>query len=204
VNAPPLIADRPWTVTAAIAGPVGLVSYALLIAVPAPEPLQVALTFGFAGGLALSAAGLHLGLLAPRTPRLGLVAAGSTVVATALMTAMILLQIAIQMYAPRPERALVAIWLGLDVAWDLYIGVATLLFGLCFLRHPAFGRWLGWPGIVVALVLLVLNTATFPEPPVEVGLFDAGPFVALWYLVVFVRVAVLLVATRRAPVSASG
>jgi hypothetical protein len=197
MNVTPPIADRAWAVTAAVAGPVGLVSYALLIALPAPEPLQVALTFGFAGGLALAAGGLYLGLLAPRTPRLGLVAAVSTVVATALLTAMILLQIAIQVYAPRPERALVAIWLGLDVAWDLYVGVGTLLFAACLRWHPSFGRWFAWPGIVVALALLVLNTATFPEPPADVGLVDVGPFVALWYLVIFVRLALLLRSTAR-------
>ena len=29
-----------------------------------------------------------------------------------------------------------AIWLGLDVAWDAYIGLGTLFLALAMLRHP--------------------------------------------------------------------
>ena len=102
------------------------------------------------------------------------------------------MQLAVKDAAPRPGPAFTAIWLGLDVAWDLYGGLGSLLFGLCMLRDPRFGRWFGIPGLIAAALLLALNIATFPTPPANAGLVDIGPAVALRYLAVSVRCAFLL------------
>jgi hypothetical protein len=85
------------------------------------------------------------------------------------------------------ESPLQAIWLGLDVAWDAYIGLGTVLFGVSMLLHPRFGRLFGASGIVLGLSLLVLNLYTFPTPPSNAGLVDLGPFLGLWYLAVSVQ-----------------
>ena len=74
-------------------------------------------------------------------------------------------------------------------AWDGYIGLGTICFGLAMLRHPRFGRVFGVSGIVIGAGLLALNLWTFPSPPVNAGLVDLGPAVGLWYLVVTIRMA---------------
>jgi hypothetical protein len=84
----------------------------------------------------------------------------------------------------RTERPLQAIWLGLDVAWDAYIGLGTVLFALSMLRHPRFGRVFAASGAAVGFTLLLFNLYTFPTPPANAGLLDLGPVVGLWYLAV--------------------
>lgn len=191
------LADRPWARAAAIAGIVALLCYALLLVLPAPLPVQVLLVFGFALGLTLVSLGLYHAVAAPVAPRLALVATVANVVAAGQLTAMLLVQMAVRDTTPSPDRTFVAIWLGLDVAWDLYGGVGTLAFAWCMLRHPGFRAWLAVPGIVIALVLLVLNVATFPTPPGDAGWFDAGPLVGLWYLAVTIQLARLAWRTQR-------
>lgn len=85
------------------------------------------------------------------------------------------------------ESSLQAVWLGLDVAWDAYIGVGTALFGFSMLRHPRFGRVFGGSGMAIALALLCFNLYTFPTPPANAGLIDLGPIVGVWYLAVTLR-----------------
>lgn len=183
------LGDVTWARATAVAGIAALVSYGLLLALPAPLPVQVLLVFGFAFGLSVASLGLYHAVAAPVAPRLALIATVSNVVAAGQLTAMLLVQLAVRERAPAPDTAFVAIWLGLDVAWDLYVGVGTLAFAWCMLRHPSFRYWIAVPGIGIALVLLGLNVATFPTPPADAGSFDAGPLVGLWYLAVTIQVA---------------
>lgn len=187
----PLLGDRAWGRAAAVAGVAALASYGLLLGVAAPLPAQVLLVFGFAFGLTVASLGLYHAVAAPVAPRLALVATVANVVAAAQLTAMLMVQLAVGEYGPAPGRAFVAIWLGLDVAWDLYVGAGTLVFAWCLRRHPAFRWWLAAPGLAIATLLLGLNVATFPLPPGEAGAIDAGPLVGLWYLAVSLRVAAL-------------
>jgi hypothetical protein len=107
-----------------------------------------------------------------------------------LFTSMILVQIAAGM---RGEGArAIAVWLGLDVAFDVYIGVGTIFLAVAVMRHEWFGRAFGLTGLAVAVVMLVLNLATFPTPPANAGLFDMGPFVGLWYLAITIASLVRL------------
>ncbi len=104
--------------------------------------------------------------------------------AGALFTAMALIQLAVRHAGPdsAPQRDLIGVWLGLDVAWDVYIGLGTLFFAWSMLGHPRFGWPFALPGFVVGFLVIVLNLYTFPIPPAEAGSFDVGPFVGLWYL----------------------
>ena len=182
------LGDALWARATAGAGLAALVSYGLLLVVPAPLPVQVLLVFGFAFGLTVASLGLYHAVGAPVAPRLALVATVANVVAAGQLTAMLLVQLAVREHASAPGRAFVAIWLGLDVAWDLYVGVGTLAFAWLLRRHPSFRYWIAVPGIAIATLLLGLNVATFPLPPGDVGAFDAGPLVGLWYLVVTIQV----------------
>jgi hypothetical protein len=92
------------------------------------------------------------------------------------------------------ERALHAsfeaangIQLGLDVAWDAFLVIGTVLLAVNMWRHPRFGRVIALTGIAIAVALITINLATFPEPPGHAGLVDPGPFIGLWYVVASVR-----------------
>lgn len=93
------------------------------------------------------------------------------------------------------ERALRAgfeaangIQLGLDVAWDVFLIMGAVLLAWNMSVHPRFGRVLALPGIVIAVALLVINVAAFPEPLGHKAI-DLGPVIGLWYVIVSVRLA---------------
>ena len=186
--------DPRWAAWSGASGLGALASYIALMAVPGPPPVQALLVFGFAFGLTVASLGLHLGVTRGVAPRLGLVAAVANTVAAGELAAMLLVQMAVKAAVPKPAAPLTAIWLGMDVAWDLFVGAGTALFGLALWRHPGFRPFTASGGVVAGLLLLALNIATFPTPPAEAGLFDAGPFVGLWY--VWLSARVLIVAAR--------
>jgi len=75
--------------------------------------------------------------------------------------------------------------LGLDVAFDVFIGLATLLFALNMLGDPRFGKVIGWAGAFISVFLLLgANFYFFPDPPRQHGFPEIGIFVGLWYLAV--------------------
>lgn len=72
---------------------------------------------------------------------------------------------------------------GMDVAFDIFITIGWILFGINIAENKNFNRFLGYAGSLIASGLLVLNMITFPTAPAEAGLFDLGPFLGLWALV---------------------
>ncbi len=78
---------------------------------------------------------------------------------------------------------------GLDVAWDVFLALGTVLLAWNMWHHPRFGRLLAVSGSVIAIALVVANLAVFPEPPGQAGSIDLGPVIGLWYLIVTVRLA---------------
>ena len=195
---PRTLPDPRWARWSGATGLAALGSYVALIAVDAPPPIQALLVFGFAFGLSVASIGLHLGVTSAVAPRLSLLAAVSNVVAVGELAGMLLVQMAVKEAVAKPDAAFTAVWLGLDVAWDLFIGAGTALFGLALWRHPRFRPFTAGAGIAAGLVLLALNIATFPIPPGDAGFFDAGPFVGLWYM--FLSARVLIVARGAAAV----
>ena len=111
--------------------------------------------------------------------------AGANALAGALLSASLLVQLAVKHETgDDPAAELKAVWLGLDVAWDVYIGLGTILFGISALAHPKLGRIFGLTGIAIGAGLLVLNLASFPTPPADAESIDIGPLVGFWYLAV--------------------
>jgi len=109
--------------------------------------------------------------------------------AGALYTAMGLLQLAVGYTAGSDKVApqFIAIWLGLDVACDAFVGFGTICFSIAMLHHPRFGRVFSAVGILIGGGLLALHLYTFPTPPQNAGLVDLGPALGLWYLVVTIQ-----------------
>ncbi len=164
-------------------------AYPALIFAPLPLALSAALAASFGPTLAFGSIGLWRLIRLHHVSVAAAAGAGLNAIGGALFTAMLLVQMAVGVATGNhTDRPLQAVWLGLDVAWDAYIGIGTALFGLSMVRHPRFGRVFGSTGIAIAIALLCLNLYTFPIPPANAGLVDLGPLVGCWYLVVTVRV----------------
>ena len=81
---------------------------------------------------------------------------------------------------------------GMDVAFDIFITIAWFLFGINIARSKNFNAFLGLLGCLLAAGLLALNMITFPTAPAEAGLFDLGPFLGIWTLVVYIWFTVVV------------
>lgn len=68
--------------------------------------------------------------------------------------------------------------LGLDVAWDMFIGSYLILFCISALKINTL-KWWGFVLGAMGALLIILNVSTLPVPPADKGLFDIGPFIAL-------------------------
>jgi hypothetical protein len=174
----------------AVAGLATCVVYPLIIAVPAifdspPERLITLLAAAMGPLLGIASWGAREFLTLHRRRLASDLGALSNALAGALLTAMFLVQVAVKMRGDwRTSSEIVGVWLGLDVAWDVYVGLGTFCFALAAWSHPRLGRLVGAAGMLVAVGLLLFNLATFPEPPASAGLVDLGPAIGLWYLVV--------------------
>ncbi len=178
-----------WIRIGAVAGLWACVAYPAAVFVPLPLPVTAAVAASFGPALGLGCVGLwrlirlHHGSVAAGA------AAGLNALGGALFVAMVLVQMASGSCAApgTASSPLQAVWLGLDVAWDVYIGLGTVLFAFSMLRHPRFGRVFAGSGVAIGFTLLLFNLYTFPTPPGNAGLVDLGPVVGLWYLTVTVQ-----------------
>ena len=90
---------------------------------------------------------------------------------------------------------------GMDVAFDIFITIAWFLFGINIARSKNFNAFLGLLGCLLAAGLLALNMITFPTAPAEAGLFDLGPFLGIWTLVVYIWFTVVVFKRKSAVAS---
>lgn len=172
-----------------VAGFVACVAYPLAVFAHPPKLVTVALVAFFGPALAIACYGLRR-LLDCEEPKistsLGLLL---NALGGSLFCAMAFVQLAVG-YSTGTEKVpsqIVSIWLGLDVAWDAYIGLGTVCFALAMLRHARFGLLFGILGFVIGAGLLALHLWTFPTPPQNAGLIDLGPALGLWYFVVTIQ-----------------
>ncbi len=183
-----------WVRNGACAGAVACAAYPALILLDLPSRATVLVVFVFAAALALASVGLYH-FLRLHSPAISLeVAVGSNILASFAFAFMGFTQLAVRYgeafgSVPAPTALLVdRVQLGLDVVWDAYLAVGTLLFAVNMRRHPKLGRVLAWTGALVAAALFAFNFATFPLPPAASGLVDVGPLVGLWYLAITIQV----------------
>lgn len=191
--------DYRWAGVTAISGTVGVVAYAGTSAAShSTSPIvTVPLVFAFVFGITVSSIGLYHILGGTTGSRMALIAAVANVVAAAQLLAMIMIQAAVFAVVDQPDVTLKAIWWGLDVAWDLYVGTGTILFAFCMFGRRGLGAWLAVPGLLIGGLLLIFNIVTFPKPPEIAGLVDVGPLVGLWYLAVYLRLGVSSILLER-------
>jgi hypothetical protein len=192
-----------WIKLGAIAGIIACVIYPLMIAVEMPRLLTVACAAAFGPLLSLASVGLYHLLKLHQKTVTAQIAAGANIIAGSIVNMMLVVQLAILIsmrdYVDKAADAatkatLELIWkavdkvqLGLDVSWDVFIAIGTLLFAVNMFNHPRFGKILGGVGALLAVLLLGFNLYSFPIPPANANLIDFGPFVGLWYLVISIQ-----------------
>lgn len=191
-----------WIRAGAICGMASFAMYLLAVFAPLPEVAGYGAAFAFGPLLGIGLVGMRE-LVALERPG-PLVDAGALLGFAGGVTLLIMLTVQQSIFSltaraiaragespdadvlRRVREGLNSVQLGIDVAWDVLIGAAVVLFGLAMLRHPRFGRAFGGIGVALGVVLLAFNLWYFPVPPGESGSIDWGPFVALWMLVAFV------------------
>jgi len=183
-----------WTRIGIASGFLACFAYPLMVYVPLPRIAQVIFGASFGPALAVASVALAHILQARRRAASVELAGICNSLAGALVTAMIVVQLAITYStAPAADEQLTGllrrrIWdivLGLDVSFDVFIALGTLLFAINMMRDPRFGRVIGWAGAFISVVMLLgANFYYFPDPPRQHGFPEIGLFVGLWYLAV--------------------
>jgi peptidoglycan/LPS O-acetylase OafA/YrhL len=79
--------------------------------------------------------------------------------------------------------------MGMDVAWDLFIGSFMILFMFSVQKIKSL-KWWGIVMGVLGIALIILNVITFPDPPADKGLFDIGPFIGVYILILAIKMLV--------------
>jgi hypothetical protein len=189
--------DRIWIRIGVYAGLAVSVIYPLMIFVSLPKKLTITLASLFGPLLMLASLGLYFFLRAHRKTVFVQLAVLSNIVASAMFTLMVIVQLSVNLSMDRlmdsagegiSEATQKWVWqvvdkiqLGMDVSWDIFIAIGTILFAVTVMKHPRFGKIFGLIGFFIGHFLLVFNLATFPTPPGEAGLIDLGPAAGLWY-----------------------
>ena len=171
-----------WIRAGIVGGVCASILYPVVLFSQFPLPVTAALASLLGPAIGVGSLGLHRLIRLHAHSLSALLGAVSNTIAGALFTAMVLVQLAVRARTPEIAPDLVGVWLGLDVAWDIYLGLGTLAFGWAMTRHPRFGWPFSTAGMSLGLLVIVLNLVPFPAPPADAGLFDIGPVVGLWYL----------------------
>lgn len=78
---------------------------------------------------------------------------------------------------------------GLNYVSDFFLDWTAFLYAVVMWGHPKFGKVFSVLSVLAVGPHFVMKLMTFPEPPAEAGLFDAGPLVAIWFAIVLIQVA---------------
>lgn len=89
------------------------------------------------------------------------------------------------------QRSTRLVDMGIDVAWDLFIGTSLIFLSVALKGCQSFGIWWATPAILLGILLIVLNVITFPWPPNTRGLHDIGPAVGLYIIALSARLTFL-------------
>ena len=197
---------KSWIRFAVICGFAAMVSYSLAIFAPLPEKASLILAFAFGPFFMLGSLGLYrIGQFWKNSLSLQ-VGALFNIVGTAFATMMLVVQQTVFSFHDQFKNAdrgtvtaeqlkwifreVNSVQLGMDLAWDVFISAGTFCLALGYWGHPVMGKVIPAIGMLVGVLLLGFNMASFPVPPGEAGSIDFGPLVALWYLVVTIWILI--------------
>jgi hypothetical protein len=185
-----------WVLIGGLAGTLGVVAF--FLASTGLLALKPSFYLGMAMGPLLSVAfvGYYYFFRAHRLSPALQIATVFGVIAGSIVNRMIVVQGALFITFPAAAReSMGAAWdgfnivqLGLDVSWDIYISLATVLLAVAMWGHPRFHKILALVTGLLGAGVLVLNLLAYPIPPDSAGSFDLGPVVGVWYLVLSLRI----------------
>ena len=89
------------------------------------------------------------------------------------------------------QQSLRLVDMGIDVAWDLFIGVSLIFLSFALKNHKSFGVWWGSIAGLLGIALIILNVMTFPWPPDTQGSIDIGPVIGLFIISLSTRLLIL-------------
>lgn len=180
-----------------VCGALAVLAYVGWSTLPMPDAANRLLHFGFGPLLVCAFLGIWHYLGAGRPRFVHLVACAFGIAAGVAFTAMTVVQASMVDSVLLPLRAADdpavkahlryvlqgtnSVQLGLDVVWDLFITLATVLVGTSLWRFGGALRVYGIVGVLAGGVTLAINLWSFPTPPAQGGLFDLGPFVGGWF-----------------------
>ncbi|MDQ7816914.1 MAG: hypothetical protein RDU14_07780 [Melioribacteraceae bacterium] len=191
-----------WTIIGGIFGLIGVLS--ALFSIFSPLPLKPTFIIGFLFGpfLAIGLMGLYFFISYHRESPSALIGVVFGIIACSIVNTMLVVQGAIKiiMYKKIDQtvdiiakdslkqtlNGLHTIHLGMDVAWDIFIGLSLLFFGISTYRITGFKLRFTYLTIILGIAILVLNIWTFPIPPANAGLFDIGPIAAIYFIFLFI------------------
>lgn len=195
--------NETWARVAGATGLAGITCYFGAAFIPLPDAAVRLLAFAFGPFLCAAFAGLYRYLSEENDGPILQLASVFGILAGAMVTTMLVVQVGNNMVraellaeaGDESVRESIKLSWGavnrvqylLDVVWDIFICVATMLLGVVLWSHARFGRIWGGLGFLAGFLLLAFNLYTFPYAPAEVGSVDLGPFVAMFMLGVFVR-----------------
>src|SRR3990172_4146455 len=76
---------------------------------------------------------------------------------------------------------------GLNFVSDMFLDWTVFLYCAVMWSHPKFGRAFAALGFLAAGFHFSMKLYTFPKPPAEAGLFDAGPLIGIWFALVTIQ-----------------
>ena len=145
--------------------------------------------------LSLASVGLYYFIQIHKESITSKIALFSNIISGLILTQMFLVQLAIK--SSKPEiidesgkwvwTTINHIHYGLDVAWDVYIFLGTMLFAISIYQHPKLGKIFSITGILISLTMIITNVISFPIPPSR-DFIDFGPFIGLWYLGITIKI----------------
>jgi hypothetical protein len=194
--------------TGAIAGILATVCYFGAAVLSLPDGLSRLMGFAFGPLVVVSYIGIYAHWSQKHDGALLRISYIFGIIYGAIVTSLIFIQVANNMWheesmvladtesakesAQMVHRAANRVQAALDVAFDLFVTVSVILLGIVLLKDSFVSLIFGITGIVIGGLLLFLNLYTFPDGPYEAGLFDAGPFLGLWYAAFYIWMLTIL------------
>lgn len=187
------------------AGTAAVVMYLARSLFPLPDFLGVAFFIFFGPALVVAFLGFYPFLSKPGPSIAGFLATVFGVIAGAVNMMFAVVQMTNLHYIARHIRAaesqaakeawqnilngVFTVQNGLNYVSDFFLDWTAFLYAVVMWDHPKFGKIFSILSVLAVGPHFVMKLITFPEPPAEAGLFDAGPLVAIWFAIVLVQVA---------------
>jgi len=203
-----------WTLIGVVSLPLSGVAYAMGFWIGGEHALLFSLAFPPL--LLISCLAIAYFLARGRLTPILRVAVFSAALAAATFLIMITIQSSLQSSLLPEYRALeegaervAALWslkvmdqtqLAIDVAWDVWISLATVAFGIGMMSATSqtIERILGVIGTVAGTAGLTINFYTFPRPPRDEGLPDPGIFFFVWFSLMAIYIILTVLGGRKA------